>query len=143
MRCGDVFRSVAAWQKLAGVNMKPKLAFRILKYTKEIGAEHDAIEKQRITLIHEITGTQPGEEAKIEPDSEESKKYIGGLQEILLVSSDLKKLDIDFSEVVDAVDEKNEVLSVSDLAALEPFFGCDDCACDEDFVACPDDCPCE
>ena len=151
MKCGEVFQSVAAWQRLSGVNMKPRLAFKILKYTKEVGVEYDAIMEQRSALIHEITGTKPGEKAEIQPGSEDAKRYEGGFQEILLVNSDLSKLDIDFSDVIDAVDEKNEMLSVSDLAALEPFFKypdepfskCpDECACDEDLVACPDDGDC-
>ncbi len=135
MKCGEVYRSVAAWQKLSSVNMNPKLAYKILKYTKAVGAEYDVIEKQRIALVHELTGTKLGEEAKIEPDTEASKLYAGGFQEILLVSSDLQKLDVDFEDVVNAVDEKSEVLTVSDLSVLESFFGCEDCACDDDL--CP------
>ena len=129
MNCGQVFRSIAAWRKISGVSMKPKIAFAILKYTKKVSEEYDIIEKQRIALIHEVTGTEAGAEATIEPESEEFKKYITGLQEILLVYSDLKPIDLDFEEVVGALDEKNETLTVSDLATLEPFFDCD---CDED-----------
>ena len=140
MKCGDVYRSVAAWQKLANINIKPKLALKILRYTKKVSEEYNLIEKQRIALVHELTGTKAGEEARIEPDTEASKLYSGGLQEILLVGSDLQKLDIDFGDVIDAVDEKSEVLTVVDLAALEPFFGCpDDCPCagNDDLTACP------
>ncbi len=132
MLCSQVFQSIAAWQKLSGVSMKPKLAFKILMYTKKVAAEHEAVEKQRIALVHEITGTKPGEEVKIEPDTDEFKKYIVGLQEILLVESDLKPLDLDFEEVVNAVDKKDESLTIADLSALEPFFKC-----------CPDDCDCD
>jgi len=147
MKCGEVYRSVAAWQKLAGVNMKPKLAFKILKYTKAVGAEYEVIEKLRIALVHKLTGTKSGEEAKINPDTEESRLYSAGLQEILAVDSDLAKLDCDFEHVINAVDEKSEALSVSDLATLEPFFDCPDncpCECDETVAKCPcpddDDC---
>ena len=134
MKCGEVYNSVltGAWQKLSGVSMKPKLAFKVLKYTKEVSNEYAAIETQRTALIHDITGASPGAEAKIEPDTEEFKRFIGGFQEILLVNSDLKKLDILFSDVVDAVDEKDESLTIADLSSLEPFFACtDDCDCDE------------
>ena len=138
MKCGEVFQSVKSWQKLAGINMRPKLAYEILKYTKAVGVEYEVIEKQRVALVHEITNTKLGEDAKIEPESEEFRKYIAGLNEILDVESDLDKLDVEFSDVIDAVDEKSEVLTVSDLAALEPFFYCPDDCCPDD--CCPDDC---
>lgn len=122
MLLGEIFQSIAAWQKLSGINMKPKLAYRILKYTKLVSAEHAIAEKQRVALIHEITGTKEGEDAKIEPGSSEFQEYVGKFNAVMLTESDLKQLDMDFEEVVNAVDEKEEALSVSDLAMLEPFF---------------------
>ena len=63
---GQIFQSIAAWQRLSGINMKPKLAYAILKYTKLVGDEHAVAEKQRIALIHELTNTSDGEDANIE-----------------------------------------------------------------------------
>ena len=40
----------------------------------------------------------------------------------MLTETDLKPLDMDFEIMVNAVDEKDETLSVQDLAMLEPFF---------------------
>lgn len=133
MLLGEIFQSVAAWQKLSAINMKPKLAYKILKYTKKVYVEHDVAEKQRVALIHEITGTKEGEKAKVEPGSPEFKEYIGRFNEIMATESDLKLLDIDFEEVVNASDEKDGSLAVKDLALLEPFFLCSEC----------DDCDCE
>ncbi len=131
MNYGQVFRSISSWQKISGISMKPRIAFAILKYTKRVSDEFELIEKQRVALIHEITATEPESEVKIEPDTEEFNKYIAGLQEILIVESDLEPIDLDFEEVINAVDDKDESLTVSDLAVLEPFFYCD----------CKDDCP--
>lgn len=122
MLLGEIFQSIAAWQKLSAVNMKPKLAYKILKYTKLVSAEHAIAEKQRVALIHEVTNTKEGEEAKIEPDTPEFVEYAQKFQAIMLTESDLKQLDMDFEEVVNAVDEKDESLAVGDLAMLEPFF---------------------
>ncbi len=122
MLLGEVFRSVAAWQKLSAINMKPKLAYKILKYTKKVSAEHDVAERQRVALVHEITGTKDGEDAKIDPDSPELATYIEKFNEIMATESDLKSLDIVFEEVVNAAEEKDGSLSVQDLALLEPFF---------------------
>ena len=140
MLLGQIFRSLNAWIKISAVNMKPKIAYRVLKYTKKVSAEYEIAEKQRVALIHEITGTKEGEEAKIEPDSPEIDVYIEKFNEIMQTESSLSSIDLELEDVVDAVDEKDETLSVSDLALLEPFFRgyvdpanaerCEDCDCD-------------
>ena len=122
MLLGQIFQSIEAWKKLAGINMKPKLAYKVLKYTKKVSAECEIAEKQRVALIREITGTKEGEEAKIEPNSPEIQEYVRRFNEIMLLESSLSRLDLDFSDVINAVDEKDETLSVSDLALLEVFF---------------------
>lgn len=126
MNCGSVFGSINAWRKLSGINMKPLLALKILRYTKIVAAEHDVIEKLRLAMVYEITGAQPGTEIKLEPETREFKEYLIKLQEILAVETNLKPIELDFKEVVKSVDEKDESLSISDLAALEPFFVCPD-----------------
>ena len=140
MLLGQIFRSLNAWNKLSAVNMKPKIAYKVLKYAKKVSAEYEIAEKQRVALIHEITGTKEGEEAKIEPDSPEIVVYIEKFNEIMQTESSLSSIDLELEDVVDAVDEKDETLSVSDLALLEPFFRgyvdpanverCEDCDCD-------------
>ncbi len=122
MLLGEIFQSMSAWQKLSSIPLKPKFAYRILKYIKLVTAEFEIAEKQRVALIHEITGTQEGQEAKIEPGTPELATYAKRFQEILVTPTDLKPLDMDFEEVVNAADEKDESLSVQDLAMLEVFF---------------------
>lgn len=122
MLLGQVFQSIAAWQKLSGINMKPKLALKILRYTKLVSAEHEHAEKMRVALIHEVTNTKEGEQAKIEPNTPEFAAYVEKFNAVLTTESDLQPLNLDFEEVVNAVDEKDEALSVSDLALLEVFF---------------------
>jgi hypothetical protein len=122
MLLGQVFQSIEAWQKLSGINMKPKLALKILRYTKLVSDEHGHAEKLRTALIHEITGTKDGEQAKIEPDTPELAMFMKKFNEVMLMESDLPQLDMDLEEVVNAVDEKDESLTVNDLAILGPFF---------------------
>lgn len=122
MLLGTIFQSITAWQKLSAINMKPKLAYKLLKYTRLVNAEYEIAEKQRVALIHEMTGTEEGQDAKIEPDTEAFREYVGKFNAIMQTESDLQPLDMDFEEVVDAVDEKDESLTVSDLAMLESFF---------------------
>jgi hypothetical protein len=121
MLLGEVFQSIRAWQKLASVNMKPMLAYKIFKYVKLVNAEYEIAEKQRVALIRELTGIKEGD-AKLEPNTPEAAAYVEKFNEILQTESDLQQLDMDFEEVVNAVDEKNESLTMNDLAMLEPFF---------------------
>jgi hypothetical protein len=102
--------------------MKAGIAYKVLKYTQKVGDEHALVEKQRVALIHEITGTKDGEDAKIEPGSPELSEYAERLNAIMAVEADLQPLDVDFGCVISAVDEKDGSQSVQDLAMLEPFF---------------------
>jgi len=122
MLLGQVFQSIVAWQKLSAIPLKPKIAYAILKYTRKVTDEHALAEKQRVALIHEITGTKDGEEAKIEPNTPEFSEYVTRFNEIMATESDLEQIDMDLEDVVNALDDKDEALSVSDLAMLEPFF---------------------
>lgn len=122
MLLGQIFQSFSAWQKLAGINMRPRLAYKILKYTKAVSAEYDIAESQRKALIREITGTRGGEDARIEPNTPEIQVYVSKFNEIMLTEVSLDRIDLALADVVDAVDEKDETLTVQDLALLEPFF---------------------
>lgn len=122
MFLGQIFQSIDSWRKLSGINMKPKLAYKILKYTKLVTAEYEIAEKQRVALIHEVTGTKDGEDAKIEPGTPELQEYVGRFNEVMVTESTLEQLDMNLSDAIDAVDEKNETLTINDLALLEPFF---------------------
>ena len=126
---GQVFQSIGAWQKLAAISMKAGMAYKILKYIREISDEHAIAEKQRVAIIHEITGTKDGEDARIDPESPEFVEYAKRFNAVLATESDLKPLDLCFAEVVDAVDEKDESLSAQDLAMWSlsftvPFRSC-------------------
>ena len=122
MLLGQVFQSITAWQKLSALPLKAKLAYKLLKYTALVSSDHAIAEKQRVALIHEVTGTKEGEEVKIEPNTPEFVEYAEKFNAVMMTESDLNPLDMDFEDVVNAVDEKDESLTISDLALLEPFF---------------------
>jgi len=122
MLLGQIFNSINAWNKLSGVNMKPRIAYAILKYTRKVSAEHEIAEKQRVMLVREVTKTVDGEDAKIEPNTPEFVEYLTKLNEVMSQESSLPKIRLSLDEVVDALDGKDNVLSVADLAMLEPFF---------------------
>ena len=122
MLLGQVFQSIQAWQKLSAIPLKPKIAYRVLKYTKKVSSEHELAEKQRVALIHEVTGTLEGQDAKIEPNTPEFQEYATRFNAIMALESDLEPIDMELQQVVDVLDDKEESLSMSDLAVLEPFF---------------------
>ncbi len=122
MLLGQIYQSTEAWRKLSSVSMHPMMAYKVLKYTKLVEAEYAVADKQRVGLIHEITSTKDGEDAKIEPGTPEFTTYVERLNEIMVVESTLKQIKVDFEDVLKAIGDKDDILSVGDLALLEPFF---------------------
>ncbi len=122
MLLGQIFNSITAWNKLATVTMKPLYGYKVLKYVKLVQAEHAIAETQRVALIHEVTGTEDGEDAKIEPNTPEFSDYVNRLNEAFTVESELEQIDTSFESVLAAIGDKDDVLTVQDLAILEPFF---------------------
>lgn len=122
MLLGQIFSSIESWKKLSSVNMKPKVAYAILKYTALVSTEAEVVEKQRMALIYEVSGAEPGTEVKLGPEEPGWELFVQGFNEILNQESDLDRIDLEMETVIDALDGKDDVLSVSDLARLEPFF---------------------
>ncbi len=122
MLLGTIFQSVTAWQKLSAIPLKPKVAYKILKYTKYVLAEYEIAEKQRVSLIHEVTDTKDGEDAKIEPGSDKFVEYATKFSEIMATEIKFEQIKLKLEDVVELLDDKPDALSVSDLALLEPFF---------------------
>ena len=122
MLLGQIYQSMEAWKKLSALTMKPFIAYQVLKYTKLVSAEYAVADAQRIALIHEITNTKDGEDAKIEPQSPEFAQYVEKLNEVMTVESSLEQCAIPLEEILKAIGDKDEVLTIQDLALLEPFF---------------------
>ncbi len=122
MLLGTIFQSVTAWQKLSAIPLKPSVAYKLLKYTRFVSAEHEIAEKQRVALIHEVTDTKDGEDAKIEPGSDKFVEYATRFNEIMATEVKFEQIKLNLEDVVELLDDKPDALSVSDLALLEPFF---------------------
>ena len=123
MKLGEVFQSMQAWQALTTMKMSPAMAYSLLKYAKLVSAEYDIAEKQRVALIHELTNTVEGQDARIEPGTKESKDYVDLFSAILELECDLVPCWLKFEDVLEAINEEQaSVLSARDLGLLEPFF---------------------
>ncbi len=123
MKCAEVFRSLAAWRKLSNVPMKPRYALGILRYTKIVSAEYDNIDKLRVALAYRVSGAEEGSVVKIEPDTPEAVQFGLGFSEILQQDADIMPIyGISLDAIVHAMGDKEDSLTVSDLALLEPFF---------------------
>ncbi len=122
MKCFVVFQSIASWQKLAGIPMRPKSALAVLRYTKLVSAEYDNIERLRISLARRIAGAADGSAIEIAPDTPEAKEFAERFNEILNADVDLVPLRMSLDEIVNNLDGEEDSLTVADLAVLEPFF---------------------
>ncbi len=122
MKCLQVFQSIASWRRLSGILMKPKVALKILRYTKLVEAEWVNIEKLRVALAYDVSGTPENAEVKIEPDSPQAVEFGERFSDILNEESELARVSLTLDEVVHSLEGKEDSLTVSDLALLEPFF---------------------
>ena len=116
-------RTVSPWGALARLKKPPKVAYRLMKYGKDIDDEYNVIDRRRIELVHEAAGVEEGQPVKIEPDSPEFSRFAVAFNEFLDGESDLKPVGIGMDALIDALDsEKGNVLSEQDLALVAPFF---------------------
>lgn len=124
MKLGEVFQAMESWKALAAVKMQPQMAYKVLKYVKLVSAEWEIVEKQRVALLYEVSGVAEGQDVRLEPDTPEFAEYVAKFNEVLLTESDLVKCGGTLDDVMAVVrDDDGNVLSVSDLATLEGFFG--------------------
>jgi len=121
MKLSSLMNASPAIEKLATQELPAKLAYRLLKYAKRIAAECDVIEKRRVAIIHEITETEPGTEARIEAGTEDFGEYARRFGEFLSQDSDLGKSDVMLSDIVESLGD-SAVLTVQDLVRLEELF---------------------
>lgn len=117
MLLGQIIQSIGSWNKLSAIHMRPKLAYKILRYTKLVSHENEIALKQRDSLIKSITSS-----GGIQPSTPEWDKFAPQYQELVATESSLAQIDMNFSDVIEAVDERDETLTVQDLAFLELFF---------------------
>ena len=123
MKLADVFNSMQSWRTLSTAKMSPAVAYKILKYVKQVMDEHEVVEKQRVALIYEVSGAKEGESVKIEPNTEQFVEYVTRFNEVLNTESDLPQCELSFGEIIEAVSKHDEnALSTADLMVLEPFF---------------------
>lgn len=122
MNFGQIYQSINAWEKLAAINMKPKVAFVILRYSKLVRSEFELVNTKREELIREIADVEKEQDVKLEPGTPELATFIEKFNEMLQCSSPLCQIDMKLEDAIEAVDEKDETLTVQDLAFLEPFF---------------------
>lgn len=122
MILGQIFQSMQSWRSLSGMKMRPQVAFKVLRYTRDVEAEFALIEKRREAILREVAGVPEGE-VKLEPDTPEVAEFQKQFTEDLLIESELKSFDRKLSCVLEMVgDGQDDVLTMSDLAMLEPFF---------------------
>jgi len=123
MKLGDIYQTASSWHALSAMKMQPQMAHKIMKYARLVFQEYDLIEKQRIAIVREITGTNSGQEARIEPDTVQFNEYVRRFNEVLNVESELKPFGDELDSVLDSLGKSQEnLLSVRDLVLLEPFF---------------------
>lgn len=124
MKLVDVWNARNAVNTLAQLKKPPKIAYRLLKYSKQFSAEFDVCELARVGFVYEVAGVAPGTpNVSLEPGTPEFAAFVAKFNEFLGAESDLAPLDMGMGALIEALDaEHGNVLSETELALLEPFF---------------------
>jgi len=123
MKLGQIVMARESFQRLSTLKMPPQTAYRLLKYLKLVTAESEVIEKQRINLIRDVSGTKDGEDVNLAPGTQEHARFLSEYIATLETESDLKPLDMKLDDLLAALAaEQGNVLSAADLGQLEAFF---------------------
>lgn len=123
MKLGEIVQARESFKRLSVLKMPPQTAYHLLKYLKLVTAESEIVEKQRTYLVYRISGKTEGEPVKLEPNSPEMAEFLVEYSKVLNTDSELKPFDMTLTTLLDILgDGKDNALSASDLAAIEPFF---------------------
>jgi hypothetical protein len=122
MKLANLYVARDAWQRLAALRMPPHTAYKVLKYIKQVIAESEVIEQTRVKLLRESTGIAEGD-INLQPGSAEHLKFAMAFNTAMDCESDLKLFGMTLGGLLDLLGkEQGNMLSVQDLAQLEPFF---------------------
>jgi len=125
LRFLDVVNSVDSWKELASKKLKPRTAYRVMKYMKLVDEEIKLFEVQRNSLLRSAAGVNDESVAvRLEAGTDEYNKYLENVNDLLMVEVDICKIEMKFCELVEEI--ADEEISVGMLLSLEPFFAGDD-----------------
>lgn len=124
MKLVDVWNARNAFAVLAQLKKPPKVAYRLMKYSKKFAAEFDICEAERVALVFVVADVEPGTpNINLLPGTDEFAAFQEAFNEFLANDSDLEPVDIGMDALIDALDaEHGNVLSEAELALLVPFF---------------------
>lgn len=128
MKLVQVWNSAVAWQALANLKKNPKLAYRLLKYTRKIEHEIAICEKHRQSIVYELSGMEApkdGDVLIVDISTDEAKmaELNKRFNEFLQQPSDLPWIGLTMDDLVEGLsaDALNAV-SENDIVRLECFF---------------------
>jgi len=126
MKLANVFAARPAIARLVTLNMAPKVAYKVLRWSGKFDAEYSITEGQRTKLLHDISGVEVGANVAIEPGTPEFDRFVKEFNEILSVDSALAVCPMTIHALIAALDvSDSNTLSVQDIAMLEPLFESD------------------
>ena len=105
MKLLDVFAGYGALVSLSKCKVPPKMAFALSKYLRLVQAEYDLIEKQRVALLHEATGTRDGEDTSVQYGTPQYIEYAEKFGPLLDSGSDLVICSLNLSDVMDCTSD--------------------------------------
>jgi len=126
MKLANVFNARPAIVRLATLKMAPRVAYDVLKFSRRFDADFEIVEKQRVSLLMEISGAGEGEDITIEPNSPEFDRFVAAFDEVLAGEIDMAVCPMRMDALIAALDaSEGNTLSVQNIALLEVLFESD------------------
>lgn len=123
LKLANIYGAADAWNRLAALKLPAHTAYRLLKYARKAAAEREIVEQQRIRLVRQAVGAKDGESVTLKPGMPEYEAFVAEFGQLLETDADLPPFDMTLTGLLDlAAKEPGNMLSVADLAQLEPFF---------------------
>jgi hypothetical protein len=120
---GTVFAAAEAWRALSLLPLAPRIAYKILKYGQALAKEVEIVEKQRMTVVSELTNGDDTTRGQLKPGTPLFAKYVQRMDEVAAVPCSVEPLDISMDDLLSALDaaSPNAKITPGQLAMLEPF----------------------
>lgn len=120
MTLGNILMAREPWLKLMKADLPAKMAYRLAKYHRQVGAELDVIEQKRVEILRAVAGVGPEEQVALKDGDPRIDTFFSKFNEFLQTESDLKPMPVTLCDAIDSV--TGGTLSPGDLLALEVFF---------------------
>ena len=121
MKLIEIWNAQEALSEVKKLRKSCKVSYDLMKHMKTLNAEIDICEAERLRLVYEITGVEPGQPVSIEPNTQEYEQFLKQFSEFLQQECEVKPFPMTLDELVQHVSVAGNTLSEDTLFRMEPL----------------------